>query len=113
MGLTAPGHKDSINDHNVLVTLANAQRHPDIVADYERRRSLEARDGHLDGAASKKEGDLTPDAEGGMRTSSSSYDPYTIEGLKAEISEDIAASGHDTAYDCKIHNGNTLFHLKC
>lgn len=113
MGLTPPGHKDSINDHNVLVTLANAQRHPNVVAEFERRRSLEAREGHLDGSASKKEGDVTPDTEGGMRTSSSSYDPYTIEGLKAEINDDIAASGHDTAYDCKISTGKIRpFHPK-
>ncbi|CAG8982309.1 hypothetical protein HYALB_00005309 [Hymenoscyphus albidus] len=101
MGFTPFGHKDSINDHNVLVTLANAQRHPTVVAEWERRRSVEAQEAHLDGAGSKKEGDVTPDTEVGIRTSSSTYDPYTIEGLKAEVNEDVAASGHDTAYDLK------------
>jgi hypothetical protein len=37
-----------------------------------------------------------------MRITSADYKPYTIEGLRAEVMEDVAASGHDSAYDCKL-----------
>jgi hypothetical protein len=39
------------------------------------------------------------DETGIGRTSSANYTPYTVEGLRAEVMEDIAASGHDTSYD--------------
>jgi hypothetical protein len=102
--------KDSINDYqDVLVPLANAQRHPTVEAEYARRRSAEGQsknDNTPGFATTKKEGPLhaneTSGEEGVMRTSSQNYSPYTIEGLRAEVMEDVAASGHDSAYDCKL-----------
>jgi len=100
--------KTSVNDYqDVLVPLANARRHPTIHAEYARRRSAE---GHNDNTASfdsmKMEGgplssNESGEEEGVMRTSSANYSPYTIEGLRAEVMEDVAASGHDSAYDLK------------
>ncbi|TVY73178.1 putative MFS-type transporter PB1E7.08c [Lachnellula suecica] len=102
MGLTNPLQKESVDNYQgVLVPLANASRDPAVVAEYERRRSLEA---ESDGDRSKREkvekgsGD---GEEGVLRTSSALYSPYTIEGLRAEINEDVSPSGHDSAYDVK------------
>jgi hypothetical protein len=107
MGLTRFGHKDSVDDFTgVHVPLANAKRHPDVIAEYQRRNSKEGvRPDATIVTESKdemKDGPLT-DSEGGIpRTSSGVYSPYTIEGLRAEIHEDVAASGHNSAYDCKV-----------
>ena len=102
MGFTNPFHKESVDDYQgVLVPLANAVRHPTVAAEYARRRSLEGSDGSPHSNDTKK--DKTSDNEDGvMRTTSAGYNPYTVEGLRAEVDEDVAASGHDTAYDCKI-----------
>ena len=101
-------HKDSVNDyHDVLVPLEKAQRHPTVEVEYARRRSAEAHDnnGDLDGAK-KEAGPLnageSSGEEGVMGTSSANYSPYTIEGLRSEVMEDVAASGHDSTYDCKL-----------
>jgi len=105
MGITNPLHKESVDDYQgVLVPLENAARHPTVAAEYARRRSLEAvgSDGAAHSDETKK--DKSSDNEDGvMRTSSAGYSPYTIEGLRAEVNEDVAASGHDSAYDCKIY----------
>lgn len=99
-------HKDSVNDYqDVLVPLDQAQRHPSVEAEYARRRSADGKNGESDGEkkvrplnASENSGE-----EGVMRTSSTNYSPHTVEGLRAEVMEDVAASGHDTAYDCKLY----------
>jgi hypothetical protein len=101
-------HEDSVNDYqDVLVSLEKAQRHPTVEAEYAHRRSAEcpATTGDLNGG--KKEtglinGSENSGEEGVMRATSANYSPYTIEGLRAEVMEDVAASGHDSAYDCKL-----------
>jgi hypothetical protein len=107
MGLTGFGHKDSVNDFtDILVPMANAKRHPDVIAEYQRRNSREgARPDTTTVVTDPKEKlkDGPPsDSESGIpRTTSGVYSPYTIEGLKAEINEEAAASAHNTTYDCK------------
>ena len=101
-------HKDSVNDyHNVLVPLEKARRHPTVEAEYARRRSAEGHDKNADLDDSKNEAgpvnaSESSGEEGVMRTSSANYSPYTIEGLRAEVMEDVTASGHDSAYDCEL-----------
>ncbi|KAI9682203.1 MAG: hypothetical protein M1817_000257 [Caeruleum heppii] len=82
-----PFKKHDVNEYpGVLVPLQSAPRHPSIV---------EKHDANLkDGAAPGSDGEL------GTR-SSSDYSPFTIEGLRAEIDEDLAASGINSAYDRK------------
>lgn len=99
--------KDSVNDYqDVLVPLANSQRHPTVEAEYARRRSAEGHNGNTASYDKKEDGPLNSSKssgdEGVMRTSSANYSPYTIEGLRAEVMEDVTASGHDSSYDRKI-----------
>jgi hypothetical protein len=106
MGLKGFGHKDSVNDFtDVLVPIANAKRHPDVIAEYQRRNSKEGArpDATVVTDPKDKSTDGPPsDSESGIpRTTSGVYSPYTIEGLKAEINEDVSASAHNTSYDCK------------
>jgi len=99
MGITDPFHKPSIHDfEGVLVPLDQAVRHDLTAAEYARRQSLE----RVSDAPSSDKKDKSTDSEPGvMRTNSAGYSPYTIDGLRAEINEDVAASGHDSAYDRK------------
>ena len=104
MGLTSPFKKDSVDSYQgVLVPLANAARHPTVVAEYARRRSAanDSSDGNSDDPL-KKDAAKPGKENGVMRTSSEGYSPYTVEGLSAEIHEDVTASGHDSAYDCEF-----------
>jgi hypothetical protein len=100
--------KDSLKDcQDVLIPLANAPRHPTVEAEYACRRSGEGHNSNTAKYDTMKKEDGTPNSsqssgeEGVMRTSSTNYSSYTIEGLRAEVMEDVAASGHDSAYDCK------------
>jgi len=104
MGLTTPGHKESVNDYQgVLVPLAQASRHSTVAAEYARRRSAEGQNSSSDESlGAKDKASEGSGEEGMMRTSSGAYNPYTIEGLRAEVLGDVAASGHDCSYDCKF-----------
>lgn len=96
--------KDSVDQYpGVLVPLAQASRHPTVAAEYARRRSAEGRSEEGSPAEKKSEakGSEGDGEDGVLRTSSAGYSPYTIEGLKAEVNEDAASGGHDTAYDCE------------
>ncbi|KAE9375505.1 MFS general substrate transporter [Stipitochalara longipes BDJ] len=100
-------HKDSVNDYqDVLVPLQKARRHPTVEAEYARRRSAEGHGGTGDFAGVKKEAGAlntyeSSGEEGIMRTSSANYSSYTVDGLRTEVMEDVAAGGHDNAYDLK------------
>jgi hypothetical protein len=61
----------------VYVPMADAKRHPSVVAANERKLSMV--DSNIEG--------------------NGYYFRFTIEALRAEVDSDIAASGHDTAYD--------------
>jgi hypothetical protein len=100
MGITDPFHKPSVNDfEGVLVPLEQAVRLHETAAEYARRQSHE----RVSDSPSSEKKDKSADTESGvMRTNSAGYSPYTIEGLRAEINEDVAASGHDSAYDRKV-----------
>jgi hypothetical protein len=97
-------HKESVKDYqDVLVPLANAPRHPTVEAEYARRRSAERHGSVGDLTGAKKEArNENSGEEGVMRTTSHNYSPYTIEGLRVEVVEDLASSGHDSSYDCKL-----------
>ena len=70
---------------DVYVPLADAHRNASVVAQHEE----------------KLEKSHSPDGSGGEagRKASHNYSAYTIEGLRAEIESDVAASGHDAVYD--------------
>jgi hypothetical protein len=103
MGLINPFQKDSVDNYEgVLVPLANASRDPIVVAEYARRRSAADDSSARNSDDSiKKRGGKLGEEDGVMQRSSAEYNPYTIEGLRAEVHEDVAESGYDTAYDCK------------
>lgn len=91
------------NYEGVLVPLAQARRHPTVEADYARRYSEEGRalspspaktDDSLDVRPSDEEADILPHS--GVWNGE-----YTLEGLRDEINADVAASGHDSSYDCE------------
>lgn len=80
-----PFQKHDVSDFpDTFVPLGQATRKPSIVA--ERDKKLEAFSEH----PNSKLDDEAPPPE---------YSAYTVDGLRAEIDFDIAASGHDTAYD--------------
>lgn len=100
-GLKKPFQKESVNNYtNVLVPLESAKRHDTVIAGYERRRSAESLRGSTDGAALKDAGEK--DNEKGIE--SKVHSPYSIEGLRAEVFDEMAArgDGHDSAYDCEF-----------
>jgi hypothetical protein len=110
LGLRRLGQKDTVNDYQgVLVPLSQAKRHSTIEAEYARRKSAEKLP-TADSANPTDPNDPPPDyekkddggEEGVIRTNGAGYDPYTLEGLRAEVNEDVAASGHDSAYDRKF-----------
>lgn len=87
----------------VLVPLENATRHPTVAAEYARRRSAEGRSGVNDDSTfgkKKTEGDVSP-TDGPLSDNDQDLPRYTLEGLRAEVNEDVAASGHDSNYDLK------------
>lgn len=100
----SPFKRYKLEDFNsVYVPLDQADRHPTVVAENERRASTgtfvdenTAENGtakpvrvknSLDGAGSSSDDDKPVD--------------LTIESLRAEIKADVAASGHDSVYDRK------------
>jgi hypothetical protein len=100
LGLQKPFKKDSVDDYQgVLVSFAHAARHPTVAAEYARKRSAEeAREkGSGEGVKSKDDSE----ENGVLKTTGDAYSPYTIDGLRAEVFEDVGAGGHDCAYDCK------------
>jgi hypothetical protein len=97
-----PFHKENIADYkNVLVPLANAQRHSTVTAEYDRRRSQDGRTSSGDAGSTKKK--ESEDESGVLSSRSAAYSPFTVEGLRAEVYEDVGASGHDTAYDREFY----------
>ncbi len=77
-----PFKKHDVSDFpDVYVPLADAHRHASVVAQHDEKLEKSSHDG-----------------EAGPRPSLS-YSAYTIEGLRAEIDTDLAASGHDLVYD--------------
>lgn len=102
LGFQKPFRKESVNNYtDVLEPLANAHRHSTVTAEFDRRRSQEGRNSSGDAAEVKKK--ESSEERGVLSTRSSTYSPYTIEGLRAEINEDVGASGHDSAYDCELY----------
>jgi hypothetical protein len=65
----------------VLIPLREAQPHHSVVEKHDEK--LETTESPIDEESA----------------SIDQYSPHTIEGLKAEVELDLAASGHDTAYD--------------
>ncbi|RDW62617.1 MFS general substrate transporter-51 [Coleophoma crateriformis] len=91
----------------VLVPLAQARRHPLVEAEYARRRSLEARNNGSTSEAVRTESDASVMDKSGREESGALPESllcaYTVEGLKAEVLEDIGSGeGADgSSYDLK------------
>ena len=86
-----PFKKHDVSEfEGVLIPLEDAQRHPSVVAAHDEKL------GTVNGVPKDEKG-----AEAGEDLSA--YSAYTIEGLRAEIDSDVAASGHDTSYDSKSY----------
>ena len=82
-----PFRKHDVSDfEGVFVPLEDSERHPSVVA-----------------ANSEKLGSkrLSDEKESGGQELNKNYNASTIEALRAEIDLDLAASGHDSAYDRK------------
>lgn len=100
-GLTNPFHKDSVNDFNAFVSIEQSIRHKMNAAQWaERKASLERSSSDESG---KEETSTETETETGvMTTKSANYNPYSIDGIRAEINEEAATGGHDSAYDRKV-----------
>ncbi|KAL2039244.1 hypothetical protein N7G274_007912 [Stereocaulon virgatum] len=84
-----PFQKHDISDFpDTYVPLAQAERHPSVVAAH---KSIDI----------DKDKDYGLSSSPTRAASDNDYSTHTIEGLIAEVDLDIAASGHDTAYDRK------------
>ncbi|KAL8812981.1 MAG: hypothetical protein Q9200_000608 [Gallowayella weberi] len=82
-----PFKKQDVSDFDgVYVPLENSQRHPSVVG--------VRKDSKVGDFADEKKLEVSEDPSNG-------YSATTIEDLRAEVECDLAASGHDTAYDRK------------
>ncbi|TVY91080.1 putative MFS-type transporter [Lachnellula willkommii] len=102
-----PFRKESVNDYTgVVVPLERAIRHPTVVAEYARRCSARTSSSEGSGGSAHADDSKKDNEAGVMRSNSSSYTPYTIEGLRAEIEEDMglvaSASGGDSQYQYEV-----------
>lgn len=85
-----PFRKQDVGDfEGVFVPLAQARRHHSVVSAFDDKK-----DGQVGGLTEEKKLESPADPANG-------YSALTVEGLRAEIELDLAASGHDTAYDRK------------
>ncbi|KAL8951763.1 MAG: hypothetical protein Q9222_002284 [Ikaeria aurantiellina] len=85
-----PFRKHDVSDfEGVYVPLASSQRHHSVVTAHDERKKSIVGD-------EKEEKQLESPSDPG-----NGYSAYTVEGLRAEIELDLAASGHDTSYDRK------------
>ncbi|KAL8660382.1 MAG: hypothetical protein Q9202_006617 [Teloschistes flavicans] len=85
-----PFRKQDVSDfEGVFVPLAQARRHHSVVSAFDDKK-----DGQVGGLTEEKKLESPADPANG-------YSALTVEGLRAEIELDLAASGHDTAYDRK------------
>jgi hypothetical protein len=108
LGIPRPFQKESVDNYpGVLVPLAHARRHHTVEAEYARRYSQEGEAAAPEASDSKKgasedgkEAENVRDVEA-SRLRGVWDRTYTIEGLREEVNEDVAASGHDSSYDCK------------
>lgn len=81
-----PFQKHNVKDFpDVYVPLARSTRNASVVADHNEKVGAFSPGNKLDDEAA-----VSP---------SDDYSACTVEGLRAKIDLDIAASGHDTAYD--------------
>jgi hypothetical protein len=81
-----PFQKHDVSDFpNVYVPLAQFTGIPSVGADHDKKVGVFSEGDKLDNEAA-----ISPIND---------YSAYTVEGLRAGIDLDIAASGHDTAYD--------------
>ena len=96
-----PFKKHDVSEfENVYVPFAEAQRHKTVLAQHNdlQERGIVEDNGEMkkeatDAASNEK------DVEAGSLREVNFYSPNSIEGLRAEINEDVAASGHDSIYD--------------
>lgn len=91
-----PFKKYDLTDfHDVVVPLADAPRHPSVVAENKRRASVAST---LNATTLNSQNVVE---KGDSKDSASTDDMLTVATLRAEVEADIAASGHDSIYDRK------------
>lgn len=93
-------------DPSVLVPLSQAKRHETVEAEYARRQSEEQKC-QSDGSIDKKVNGKNGDSELGL-TTNRMLSPYTIEGLRQEVTSEVGPSGQDTSYDCEFCHGGEV-----
>lgn len=103
MGFLMPLKKYKIEDFNsVIVPLTQAERHPSVVADNERRNSqrtlVEEEKGERDSTKKSSSSDSLNERE---KNAHSNDTKAALESLRAEIEADVSASGQNTPYDRK------------
>ena len=80
-----PFHRHDVSEfEGVYEPFGQGARHPSVVEANEKR------------IGEKSSVDVESDSRGSKENP---YSAYTLEGLRAEIDSDIAASGHDSIYD--------------
>ena len=84
----------------MLVPLSNAKRHDRVEAEYARRLSEEAASLSDSGVSCVAAGKAGSDEE--LRAPGGIWHTYTVESLRAQVNEDVAASGYDIAYDREL-----------
>ncbi|KAG9792332.1 MFS general substrate transporter, partial [Aureobasidium melanogenum] len=87
---------DLVDFEEVVVPLSDAPRHPSVLAANKRRNSIAS--SANDSTVNNQQ---TETAEKGAAGDGRRKDGWTVEALRAEIEADVAASGHDSAYDRK------------
>lgn len=98
-----PFQKESVENYTgVLVPISQAKRHPSVISKAASYGWRPSEDGSRKGSLSGKT-DVGDGETGVLRTTSGTYDPYTIDGIRAEIDSEAESGGHDTIYDRRLH----------
>ena len=95
-----PFKKHDVSEfENVYVPLSEAHRHKSVAVQHNdlKNGTVIQEDGLVKRDPATASDQL--DVEAGSSREVNACSAYTIEGLRAEIDSDIAASGHDTIYD--------------
>lgn len=117
--LVNPFRKETVDSFTgVLVPIESATRHPTVLAKYallEKTRSADAQTASSSTSekqTSKDDARLgTTEESGVLHYGSSGCSPYSLEGLRMEVHEDVAAGAHSTTYDCEWERCSTDFNL--
>jgi hypothetical protein len=103
LGMRKPFHKDSVDDYpGVLIPLVAARRHKSVRRGTSDDSTTPSVDSRASGAVVERTSSkFDPDVEGGRSRATSSQRSVgtTVEDLRHEVEEDLAALGIDSVYD--------------